>query len=93
MPKTKSTFTNEKLSEMNEPKTIEPKQIVTQIDPIEKLIYSITNGTAEIKQDERTKARIAHIRLASGALLDVNLDCGDIQHLRNRLFSLGVTLG
>ncbi len=49
---------------------------ITQVDPVESLVYSIRNGTAKITKDERTGSRIAEIRLNEGHRFDLNLECG-----------------
>lgn len=63
---------------------------ITQVDPVESLVYSIRNGTAKIVKDERTGNRIAEIRLNEGHRFDLNLECGyspadNLARVRNHL--------
>lgn len=65
---------------------------ITQVDPVESLIYSIRNGTAKIVKDERTGNRIAEIRLNEGHRFDLNLECGydpsdNLARVRNHLIA------
>lgn len=63
---------------------------ITQVDPVESLVYSIRNGAAKIVKDERTGNRIAEIRLNEGHRFDLNLECGyspadNLARVRNHL--------
>lgn len=71
---------------------------ITQVDPVESLVYSIRNGTAKIVKNERTGSRIAEIRLNEGHRFDLNLECGydpsdNLARVRNHLIANFAILG